>query len=152
MTTNKLALILALSTTACTQGPLGESRSGSNRGSDDSGWDDSGWGDDDSGSNDVGSSDCGGDFDGSLWDEADASHTFQVDQDRDVAITLEWMGSSDLDLHLLDSSGSELHRSETDGGGTGEELELWLQAGSYRAKVVQWDDVSADYELEVDCE
>ena len=155
MTMNTLALSLALLLVGC--GQDAGTGDGSGDGWDDTGsWGDDGWGDDDgSWGDDDGTTSggsCGGAFDGRLRDEADATHSFQVDQDREVRLTLDWLGSSDLDLHLLDGAGNELHRSETDGGGSGEQLEAWLQAGSFTAKVVQWDDVSADYELAVSCE
>ena len=121
---------------------------------DDSQDDDGFWDDDDSGwdDDDDGGGDCGGSFSGQVTEGVDGYHSFSVDTDRDVVYTLEWDGDADLDLHLLDSSGNEVTRAETDGGGTGEELELWTQAGNYQVMVVMWDEDDTDYELDVSCE
>lgn len=109
---------------------------------DDDGWDD----DDDDGGN------CGGSFSGEVSEGVDRWHSFSVNTDRDVLYTLEWDEDTDLDLHLLDSAGNEITRAETNGGGTGEELDFWTQAGDYQVMVVMWDDAETEYELEIRCQ
>ncbi|MED5370299.1 MAG: hypothetical protein VX899_04720 [Myxococcota bacterium] len=139
-TTHALFGLFILIGTACTGGGM-----------------DSGWGDDTGsfgggGGGGGGGGTCGGDFDGNVVDEGNRSHSFSVNEDREVTLTLDWDSSSDLDLHLSTASGDELTRSETDGGGTGEEISMELQAGDYVATVVQWDETDTDYELEVACD
>lgn len=104
----------------------------------DSGWDEGG--------------DCGGSFSGEVSEGVDRWHSFSVDTDRDVLYTLEWDEDTDLDLHLLDANGNEITRAETNGGGTGEELDFWTQAGDYQVMVVMWDEDETEYELEIRCQ
>ncbi len=107
----------------------------------DSGWDDGG---------DDGN--CGGSFSGEVSEGVDRWHSFSVNTDRDVIYTLEWDEDTDLDLHLLDASGNEITRAETNGGGTGEELDFWTQAGDYQVMVVMWDEAETEYELDIRCQ
>ena len=95
---------------------------------------------------------CQESFSGTISDEANFHHTFDVEKDGDVTLSLTWDGESDLDLHLFKASGEEVTRSENEGVAIDEEIDTFLQAGSYKVTVVQWDEVSADYELEIACE
>ncbi|MFT5586202.1 MAG: hypothetical protein ACI9VR_003799 [Cognaticolwellia sp.] len=152
MTFQKLTFPLVLSSLlftalACTGAGSDDTSGDENNGfwNDDSGWNDSG---DDGG--DGGN--CGGSFSGQVSEGVDRFHSFSIKTDRDVVYTLEWDQDTDLDLHLLDSSGNEVTRAETDGGGTGEELDFWTQAGDYQVMVVMWDDEDTEYDLEIRCQ
>jgi len=96
--------------------------------------------------------DCTESFSGTLAEDEDVSHMFELTGDATVTLALSWWsGSVVLDLYLLDDNMDEISRVESESGDTSLTLVKDLYAGTYYASVVTWGE-GDDYTVEVSCE